>query len=77
LQRVIRFHGVGARGRGALDGDGRHVGCRDRMVIGRWVTEDGLMCSREQSECSCGGVVSTGKKFDRVRLSELLRGGAE
>jgi hypothetical protein len=29
LQRVVRFHGVGARGCGALDGDGRHVG---RMV---------------------------------------------
>jgi hypothetical protein len=37
LQRIVRFHGVdgvGARGYGALDGDGRHVGrvvsvCKD------------------------------------------------
>ena len=31
LQRVVRGHGVGARGRGTLDGNGRHVG-----VVSRW-----------------------------------------
>jgi hypothetical protein len=76
LQRVVRFHGVdgvGARGRGALDGDGRHVGRMVSCQDGDEERDDQGWCRLEE-ECSREQCVSLKKVRHSLNVERAGRG---